>query len=90
MTWTIPSTPKRLTSAIDSTTHQNRECDVWPRHTRNTRRLPACHIGLQRGAAAKAGLQVREGHSVQISVPSLIDLAGSEKATSDKEHARER
>ncbi|KAF8877097.1 hypothetical protein BD779DRAFT_1558663 [Infundibulicybe gibba] len=81
MTWTIPSIPKRLTSAIDSTTHQNRE---------NTRRLPACHIDLQRGAAAKAGLQVREGHSVQISIPSLIDLAGSEKATSDKEHARER
>ncbi|KAF9458828.1 kinesin-domain-containing protein [Collybia nuda] len=34
-------------------------------------------------------LQVRGGRSVQTSVLSLIDLAGSEKATSDKERTRE-
>ncbi|KIK52881.1 hypothetical protein GYMLUDRAFT_265283 [Collybiopsis luxurians FD-317 M1] len=34
-------------------------------------------------------LQARDGRSVQTSVLSLIDLAGSEKATSDKERTRE-
>ncbi|KAJ4468831.1 P-loop containing nucleoside triphosphate hydrolase protein [Lentinula aciculospora] len=34
-------------------------------------------------------LQSRDGRSVQTSVLSLIDLAGSEKATSDKERTRE-
>lgn len=36
-----------------------------------------------------ARLQARGGRSVQTSVLSLIDLAGSEKATSDKERTRE-
>ncbi|PCH40175.1 kinesin-domain-containing protein [Wolfiporia cocos MD-104 SS10] len=36
-----------------------------------------------------AMLQARAGRSVQMSVLSLIDLAGSEKATSDKERTRE-
>ncbi|KAL4251230.1 Kinesin-like protein [Abortiporus biennis] len=36
-----------------------------------------------------ARLQARNGRSVQTSVLSLIDLAGSEKATSDKERTRE-
>ncbi|THU97205.1 kinesin-domain-containing protein, partial [Dendrothele bispora CBS 962.96] len=34
-------------------------------------------------------LQARDGRSVQMSVLSLIDLAGSEKATSDKDRTRE-
>ncbi|KAG7445566.1 kinesin-domain-containing protein [Guyanagaster necrorhizus] len=43
------------------------------------------------GAGGKPGpkLQARGGRSVQTSVLSLIDLAGSEKATSDKERTRE-
>ncbi|KAK0202275.1 kinesin-like protein [Desarmillaria ectypa] len=43
------------------------------------------------GASSKPGpkLQARGGRSVQTSVLSLIDLAGSEKATSDKERTRE-
>ncbi|KAK0187486.1 P-loop containing nucleoside triphosphate hydrolase protein [Armillaria mellea] len=42
-------------------------------------------------AGSKPGpkLQARGGRSVQTSVLSLIDLAGSEKATSDKERTRE-
>jgi centromeric protein E len=36
-----------------------------------------------------ARLQAKGGRSVQTSVLSLIDLAGSEKATSDKERTRE-
>ncbi|KAK0457604.1 P-loop containing nucleoside triphosphate hydrolase protein [Desarmillaria tabescens] len=43
------------------------------------------------GNSSKPGpkLQARGGRSVQTSVLSLIDLAGSEKATSDKERTRE-
>ncbi|KJA20164.1 hypothetical protein HYPSUDRAFT_142672 [Hypholoma sublateritium FD-334 SS-4] len=48
--------------------------------------------GLNRSQTPGPGgpkLQARGGRSVQTSVLSLIDLAGSEKATSDKERTRE-
>ncbi|KAJ3817412.1 kinesin [Lentinula raphanica] len=48
---------------------------------RQTPGLGANHAGPR--------LQSRDGRSVQTSVLSLIDLAGSEKATSDKERTRE-
>ncbi|KAF9525897.1 P-loop containing nucleoside triphosphate hydrolase protein [Crepidotus variabilis] len=45
--------------------------------------------GRQTPGPGGARLQARGGRSVQTSVLSLIDLAGSEKATSDKERTRE-
>ncbi|KAJ7761484.1 kinesin-like protein [Mycena maculata] len=45
--------------------------------------------GRQTPGAGGPRLQAKGGRSVQTSVLSLIDLAGSEKATSDKERTRE-
>ncbi|KAF8988526.1 kinesin motor domain-containing protein [Cyathus striatus] len=45
--------------------------------------------GRQTPGLGGARLQARGGRSVRTSVLSLIDLAGSEKATSDKERTRE-
>ncbi|EKM79626.1 hypothetical protein AGABI1DRAFT_74724 [Agaricus bisporus var. burnettii JB137-S8] len=45
--------------------------------------------GRQTPGSGGSKLQARGGRSVQTSVLSLIDLAGSEKATSDKERTRE-
>ncbi|KAG2009468.1 kinesin [Coprinopsis cinerea AmutBmut pab1-1] len=54
----------------------------------NGRQTPGLN-GRQTPGPGGARLQARGGRSVQTSVLSLIDLAGSEKATSDKERTRE-
>ncbi|KAF9012655.1 P-loop containing nucleoside triphosphate hydrolase protein [Cyathus striatus] len=48
-----------------------------------------CHNGRQTAGLDGTRLQARGGRSVRTSILSLIDLAGSEKATSDKERTRE-
>ncbi|TFK34801.1 kinesin-like protein [Crucibulum laeve] len=60
------------------------------RHTPglNGRATPGLN-GRQTPGPGGPRLQARGGRSVQTSVLSLIDLAGSEKATSDKERTRE-
>ncbi|KAG6828443.1 hypothetical protein H0H92_007970 [Tricholoma furcatifolium] len=63
------------------------------RHTpgpgRNTPGPRSQTPGLGRSQTPGPRLQSRGGRSVQSSVLSLIDLAGSEKATSDKDRTRE-
>ncbi|KAF5348512.1 hypothetical protein D9756_009565 [Leucocoprinus leucothites] len=54
----------------------------------NGRQTPGTS-GRQTPGPGGPRLQARGGRSVQTSVLSLIDLAGSEKATSDKERTRE-
>ncbi|KXN83381.1 Kinesin-related protein 11 [Leucoagaricus sp. SymC.cos] len=54
----------------------------------NGRQTPGLN-GRQTPGLGGPRLQARGGRSVQTSVLSLIDLAGSEKATSDKERTRE-
>ncbi|KAJ2924618.1 hypothetical protein H1R20_g12471, partial [Candolleomyces eurysporus] len=54
----------------------------------NGRQTPGLS-GRQTPGLGGPKLQARGGRSVQTSVLSLIDLAGSEKATSDKERTRE-
>ncbi|KAJ7134638.1 P-loop containing nucleoside triphosphate hydrolase protein [Mycena epipterygia] len=56
--------------------------------TTNGRHTPGFG-GRQTPGAGGPRLQAKGGRSVQTSVLSLIDLAGSEKATSDKERTRE-
>ncbi|KAJ7095854.1 kinesin-like protein [Mycena belliarum] len=56
--------------------------------TANGRHTPGLS-GRQTPGAGGPRLQAKGGKSVQSSVLSLIDLAGSEKATSDKERTRE-
>ncbi|GLB38799.1 putative TRAFAC class myosin-kinesin ATPase superfamily, kinesin family protein [Lyophyllum shimeji] len=60
-----------------------------PGHGRNTPGPRSQTPGLGRSQTPGPVLQARGGRSVQTSVLSLIDLAGSEKATSDKDRTRE-
>lgn len=78
------------TSSDDDDEVQTASPAMNGRHTPglNGRQTPGLN-GRQTPGPGGPRLQARGGRSVQTSVLSLIDLAGSEKATSDKERTRE-
>ncbi|KAJ7784550.1 P-loop containing nucleoside triphosphate hydrolase protein [Mycena metata] len=72
----------------ESRERSNGEEDRSATPTTNGRHTPGLG-GRQTPGAGGPRLQAKGGRSVQTSVLSLIDLAGSEKATSDKERTKE-
>ncbi|KAJ7175872.1 kinesin-domain-containing protein [Mycena filopes] len=72
----------------ESRERSNGEEDRSATPTMNGRHTPGLG-GRQTPGAGGPRLQAKGGRSVQTSVLSLIDLAGSEKATSDKERTKE-